>query len=96
MMINQVPRRLSLELTTTFELVHNAKTDSNKWFELFSIGYFNRPIDDTESRSKLQAHSMDVIAVGRNDKSNSIIFITLSLQVTITRLLSDQTNQDSS
>ena len=37
MMLNQVPGRLSLKLTTPFELVHNAKLDSKKSFELFSI-----------------------------------------------------------
>ena len=74
MMLNQVPGRLGLKLTTPFELVHNAKTNSKTWFELFSIGYFNHDSDNTEIRSKLQAHTLDVIAVGRDDKSKSIIF----------------------
>ena len=72
----------------TFELVHNAKPDSKTWFELFSIGYFNHHIGNTEIISKLQSHTLDLIAVDRDDKSNYIIFITLSLPVNITRLLS--------
>ena len=74
MVLNQVPGHLGLKLTTPFELVHNTKSDSNAWFELFSIRYFNNHINYTESRSKIQAHSLDIIDVGRDDKSNSIIF----------------------
>ena len=74
MMDNQVPGRLGLKLTTPFELVHNSKPDSKTWFELFSIGYFNHNTDDAESRSKLQAHALHGIAVGRDDRSNYIIF----------------------
>ena len=74
MILNQVPGRLGLKLTTPFELVHNSKPDSKKWFELFSIGYFNHNIDNAESRSKLQAHTLYGIAVGWDDRSNYIIF----------------------
>ena len=74
MMLNQVPVRLGLKLTTQFDLVHNSKPDSKTWFELFSIGYFNHETDNAESRSKLQAHTLDGIAIGRDDRSNSIIF----------------------
>ena len=73
-MLNQVPGRLGLKLTTPFELVHNSTPDSNKWFEIFSIGYFNHDTDNAKSRSKLQAYTLDGIAVGRDDMSNSIIF----------------------
>ena len=54
MILNQVPGRLGLKLTTPFELVHNSKPDSKTWFELLSIGYFNHDTDNAESRSKLQ------------------------------------------
>ena len=74
MMLNQVPLQLGLKLTTPFELVHNSKPDSKTWFELFSIGYFNHDTDNAKSCSKLQAHTLDGIAVGRYDMSNSIIF----------------------
>ena len=74
MMLNQVPGRLGMKLTTPFKLVHNAKPDSKTWFELLYIGYFNQHIEKTERRSKIQAHTLDVIAVGTYDKSNPIIF----------------------
>ena len=76
MMLNQVPGRLGLKLTTSFELVHNSKPDSKTWFELFSISYFDNDTDNAESRSKIQAHTLDGISVGRDDRSNSIIFTT--------------------
>ena len=76
MILNQDTGRLGLRITTPFELVHNAKSKSKKWFELFSIGYFNHDTDNTENRSKLQAYTLNGIEVGRDDKSNSIIFYT--------------------
>ena len=74
MILNQVLGRLGLQLAILFELVHNSKPDSNTWFELFSIGYFNHHIDNSDIRSKLQAYTLHGIAVGRDYKSNSIIF----------------------
>ena len=74
MMLNQVPGRLGLKLTTQFELVHNSKPDSKTCFELLYMGYFNHDTDNAESRYKPQAHTLDGIAVGRDDKYNSIIF----------------------
>ena len=74
MMLNQVTGRLGLKLSTLFELFHNSKPDSKTLFELLSIGHFNHSIDNTESRSKLQSHTLNGIAVSQDDKSNSIIF----------------------
>ena len=73
MILNQVLGRLGLQLAILFELVHNSKPDSKPRFELFSIGYFNHQIDKTEGRYKLQAHTLDGIAVSRDETSNSII-----------------------
>ena len=73
-MLNQVPGRLGLKLTTPFELVHNSKPDYKTWFELFSIGYSNHDTDKAKSCYKLQVHTLYVTAVGRDDRSNSIIF----------------------
>ena len=72
--LNQVRVWLGLKLKTLFELVYNTKPDPNTWFEIFSIGYFNHSIDNKESLYKLQSNTLDGIAVGHNDKSNSIIF----------------------
>ena len=74
MILGQVPGRLGIKLTTHFELVHNTKPDSKTWFELFSIGYFNHTVDNTEIRSKFQSHTLDGIDVDRYYKSNAIIF----------------------
>ena len=74
MMLNQVPGSLCPKLTTPFELVHNSKPKSKTWFELLSIGYFNHDTYNTKSRSKFQSHTLDGIAVVRDDSSNSIIF----------------------
>ena len=69
----QVPGRPGLTLTTPFELVHNYKPDSKTWLELFYIGYFNHDTDNAKSFSKMQAHTLYGIAVGRNDRSNYTI-----------------------
>ena len=70
--LNQVQGRLGLKLTTSFELVLNAKPDFKTWFELLSIEYFNHRIGKNEIRTKLKAHTLCVIAVGRDDNSNYI------------------------
>ena len=74
MMLNQVPVRIGLKITTPFEFVHNSKPESKIWFELFSIRYFKHDTNNADSLSKLQAHTLDVITVGRYDRSKSIIF----------------------
>ena len=73
-MLNKLPGRLGLKLTTPFELVHNSKTDAKTWFEVLSKGYFNYDKDNAESHSKQQSHTLDGISVGRDNRSNSIIF----------------------
>ncbi|KAL7525881.1 hypothetical protein ACHAXR_001202, partial [Thalassiosira sp. AJA248-18] len=74
LMLNQVPGRLNRKLTTPFELVHNQKPQSETWFELFSVGYFGHDKDADGQRSKTQDQSLDGIAVGRDDRSNTIVF----------------------
>ncbi|KAL7525486.1 hypothetical protein ACHAWF_001390, partial [Thalassiosira exigua] len=73
-MINQVPGRLGKKLTTPFELVHGCKPDSKTWFELFSVGYFSHSRDGDQTRSNVEDQSLDGIAVGRDEKSNTIVF----------------------
>jgi hypothetical protein len=73
-MINQVPGRLGRKLTSPFELVHGHKPDSRTWFELFSIGYFQQEKDGSATRSNTEDHSLDGIAVGRDDRTNTIVF----------------------
>ena len=71
---HQIPGRLGRKLTVPFETMHNQKPDSKTWFELFSIGYFNHITDNAEKQSKTEDQTLDGIMVGRDDKSNAIIF----------------------
>eukprot|EP00956_Cyclotella_meneghiniana_P032302 scaffold88129_cov23-Cyclotella_meneghiniana.AAC.1 len=73
-MINQVPGRLGRRLTTPFELVHGTKPDSSTWFELFSIGYFDHKTEGSSSKSNTEAQTLAGIAVGRDEKANTIRF----------------------
>lgn len=73
MMPNQIPGRLGRKLATPYKLVHGVKPQSETWFELISIGYFNHDTDNTKSRSKSQAQTLDGIAVGRDYQANTII-----------------------
>jgi hypothetical protein len=73
-MMNQVPGRLGRKLTSPFELVHGVNPNSNTWFELFSVGYFPHHMESNETKSKTQAQTMDGIAVGRDELSNTIRF----------------------
>ena len=73
-MINQVPGRLDCNLTTPFEVVHNETPRPETWFQLFSVGYFGRDKDSSAQRSKSEDQSLNGIAVGRDDKSNTIVF----------------------
>eukprot|EP00956_Cyclotella_meneghiniana_P035945 scaffold119809_cov102-Cyclotella_meneghiniana.AAC.2 len=74
LMVNQVPGRLGCKLTSPFELVHGVKPDSSTWFELFSVGYFPHSSDEGEAKSKSQANTLDGIAVGRDEQTNTVLF----------------------
>jgi hypothetical protein len=73
-MLNQVPGRVGRKLTSPFELVFGVKPDAKTWFEPFSIGYF--PVDSKsgEAASASEAQTKDGIAIGRDEKSNTIVF----------------------
>jgi hypothetical protein len=73
-MINQVPGQMGRKLTSPFELVHGVKPDSSTWFELFSVGYFPHYTKSNETKSKMKAQTIDGIAVGRDELSNTILF----------------------
>ena len=73
-MLNQVPGRLGSKLTLPFDVVHGVKPDSRAWFKLFSVGYFNHPKKADSARSNIEDQSLDGIAVGRDDKTNTILF----------------------
>jgi hypothetical protein len=73
-MLNQIPGCLGRRLTTPFKLVHDAKPDSSTWFEVFSVGYFDHPVENNATKSKLEVQTLAGIAVGRDEKSNTIKF----------------------
>eukprot|EP00956_Cyclotella_meneghiniana_P005594 scaffold7180_cov50-Cyclotella_meneghiniana.AAC.3 len=73
-MINQIPGRLGRRLTTPFELVYGVKPDSSTWFELFSVGYFDHKIENPASKSNVEVQTLAGIAVGRDEKANTIRF----------------------
>jgi hypothetical protein len=73
-MCNQVPGRLGRKLTSPFELVHGIKPDASTWFELFSVGFFSHDSLDGATRSKAQAQTLDGIAIGRDEQTNTILF----------------------
>jgi hypothetical protein len=72
--INQVPGRLGRKLTTPFELVYVVKPDSSTWYELFSVRYFDHKTEGSASKSNLEAQTLAGIAIGRDDKANTIRF----------------------
>ena len=74
MMLNQIPGHLGRILTNPYKLIYNTKPQSETWFELSSVGYFNHYTNNTASSSTSQAHTLDIIAVGRDERSNAIIF----------------------
>eukprot|EP00956_Cyclotella_meneghiniana_P012602 scaffold17913_cov36-Cyclotella_meneghiniana.AAC.1 len=73
-MINQIPGRLGRRLTTPFELVYGVKPDSSTWFELFSVRYFDHKTENSASKSNVEVQTLAGIAVGRDEKSNTIRF----------------------
>ena len=74
LMTNKDPGRLSRKLTSPFELVHGSRPVSKTWFKLFTIGYWEQDKDNSESQSKTEDQSLDGIAAGRDDKTNTILF----------------------
>ena len=52
------------------------KPDSSTWFELFSIGYFDHSVENNATKSKLEVQTLAGIgiAIGRDEKSNTIKF----------------------
>jgi hypothetical protein len=73
-MCNQVFGCLGRKLTTPFELVYGIKPDASTWFELFSFGFFPHDSVDGSANMKMQPQMLMGIAIGRDDKSNTILF----------------------
>jgi hypothetical protein len=71
-MMNMIPGKYRGKLASPFMLVHGVCLDPRTWLPLFLACYFYHKKDREASRSKLQAHTMDGIILGRSPTSNAI------------------------
>ena len=71
-MTNQIPAKVNGKLTTPFELVHRAPSDTRTWFPLFSCVYFYKDTDKNKDRSSFQSKAVIDIAVRRPAKTNAL------------------------
>ena len=72
-MMNMIPGKYRGKLASPFMLVHGVYPDPRTWLPLFLVCYFHHEKDSNASRSKLQAHTMDGIILGRSPTSNAIL-----------------------
>jgi hypothetical protein len=71
-MMNMIPGKYGSKLASPFMLAHGTRPDPRTWLPLFSVCYFHHEKDSNALRSKLQAHTMDGIVLGRSLTSNAI------------------------
>jgi hypothetical protein len=72
-MMNMIPGKYRGKLASPFMLVHGACPNLRTWLPLFLLCYFHHEKDSDASHSKLQAHTMDGIILGRSPTSNAIL-----------------------
>ena len=72
-MMNMIPGRYNKKLASPFMLVHGVRPDPRTWLPIFSLCYFHHEKASNVSRSKLQAHTLDGIIIGRSPTSNAIL-----------------------
>ncbi len=72
-MMNAIPGTHSGKLASPFLLVHGVGHDKRTWIPLFSLCYFHHVRDGDLHWSKLQAHMMDGIVIGRSPTSNALL-----------------------
>jgi len=73
--INYLPCTVNGLSTTPHELVYGIKPDYRTLFRLFSTGYFKHDRDGTRDRDGItESKSMSGIAIGRDRKSDGLIF----------------------
>ena len=77
-MMNMLPGRWNKQLTSPFQLVHAQRPSPKTWFQPFSVGFWTQETTtfegNTETKSKTQSQSMAGIAIGRDHKSNAMLF----------------------
>ena len=69
---NIFPIKFENKITTHHELVYGSKPDYRQLFRLFSTAYFSHTKDGTKTRTNVQSHSMQGIAVGWSDTANGM------------------------
>ena len=69
---NIFPVKFDNTITTHHELVYGSKSDYRQLFRLFSTAYFSHTKDGTKTRSNVQSHSTQGIAVGWSDTANGM------------------------
>ena len=74
MITNYLPIKINNFLTTPYFLVHHKKPDLRNLIPLFAVGYITKYKDATSSRKNVDSHSIRVILIGKDGKSNSLIF----------------------
>lgn len=74
MISNYLPIMINNILTTPYYLIHHKRPDLRNLIPLFSVGYITKYKDVTTSRRNIDSHSIRVILIGKNTKSNSLIF----------------------
>ncbi len=72
-MMNMIPGCYKHKLTSPFMLAHGVCPDQRNWLPMFSLCYFHQEKDSNAQHSKTQAHTMDVIIIGRSLTSNAIL-----------------------
>ena len=71
-MMNAIPgKHDSGKLASPFLLAHGVGHDERTWIPIFSLAFFHHETDGDVQRSHHQAHTMDVIVVGRSPNSKA-------------------------
>eukprot|EP00957_Ditylum_brightwellii_P083563 6351901-Ditylum_brightwellii.AAC.1 len=71
---NYMPHLQNGVLISSFELVHGQKPDLCNLFWLFSTGYFVHTCNNKLDRTTMEAQSLQGVAVGKNNESDSMMF----------------------
>ena len=74
MVSNYLPIKINNTFTSPYFIVHHRRPDLRNLIPLFSVGYITKYKDGTISRSNIDSHSIRVILIGKDHKSNSLLF----------------------
>ena len=74
MVSNYLPIRINNILTSPHYIVHHRRPDLRNLIPLFAVGYITKYKDGTHTRHNIDSHSICVILIGKDHKSNSLLF----------------------